>query len=82
MNTIGPGITDTPILDDTSKKLGQEHMAAFPKPLGRIATPVEQAWALMFLNSNAATFVTGSNLWVDGGYEAGVATDQFPSWYD
>ena len=82
MNTIGPGVTDTPILSDASKKYGQEHLDTFPKPLGRIAAAIEQARALMFLNSGAASFITGNNLWVDGGYEAGVSTGQLSSWYD
>jgi enoyl-[acyl-carrier-protein] reductase (NADH) len=43
-------------------------------PLGRMADPREQAEVLAFLNSSAASYVSGQILWVDGGYMAGVAT--------
>jgi enoyl-[acyl-carrier-protein] reductase (NADH) len=35
--------------------------------------------ALLFLNSGAASHVTGQVLWIDEGYTAGVSTGQFPS---
>jgi len=46
-----------------------------------IRTNPEQARVMIFLNSRAASMVTGANLWVDGGYEAGAITGQFASWY-
>ena len=39
----------------------------FPKPLGRVAGPAEQAAVLVFLNSRAASYITGQVIWVDGG---------------
>jgi NAD(P)-dependent dehydrogenase (short-subunit alcohol dehydrogenase family) len=67
INCTGPGVTETPILDQLRSRYGQEYLDGFPKPLGRVSNPAEQASVLVFLNSPAAGFVTGQVLWVDGG---------------
>jgi NAD(P)-dependent dehydrogenase (short-subunit alcohol dehydrogenase family) len=67
INCTGPGVTETPILDQLRTKYGQEYLDDIPKPLGRVSNPEEQAAALVFLNSAAAGYVTGQVLWVDGG---------------
>ena len=67
INCTGPGVTETPILDQLRTKYGQEYLDDIPKPLGRVSNPGEQAAALVFLNSSAAGYVTGQVLWVDGG---------------
>jgi NAD(P)-dependent dehydrogenase (short-subunit alcohol dehydrogenase family) len=67
INCTGPGVTETPILDQLRTKYGQEYLDGIPKPLGRVSNPEEQAAALVFLNSAAAGYVTGQVLWVDGG---------------
>jgi NAD(P)-dependent dehydrogenase (short-subunit alcohol dehydrogenase family) len=71
VNTIVPGPTDTPGLrglaphpDQASQLLDQ--MAA-GVPLGRIGTTDEIASAVLFLASSESSFVTGSELFVDGG---------------
>jgi NAD(P)-dependent dehydrogenase (short-subunit alcohol dehydrogenase family) len=38
--------------------------------LGRVGQPVEVAYAILFLASDEASFVTGTHLMVDGGYTA------------
>jgi NAD(P)-dependent dehydrogenase (short-subunit alcohol dehydrogenase family) len=67
INCTGPGVTETPILDQLRSAYGQGFLDAIPKPLGRVAGPAEQASVLLFLNSRAASYITGQVLWVDGG---------------
>lgn len=67
INCTGPGVTETPILDQLRSKYGPAFLDDIPKPLGRVSNPAEQAAALVFLNSRAAGYVTGQVLWVDGG---------------
>jgi NAD(P)-dependent dehydrogenase (short-subunit alcohol dehydrogenase family) len=67
INCTGPGVTETPILDQLRTAYGQGFLDDIPKPLGRVAGPAEQASVLLFLNSRAASYITGQVLWVDGG---------------
>jgi NAD(P)-dependent dehydrogenase (short-subunit alcohol dehydrogenase family) len=68
-NIIHPGIVDTPLqapyLTDT---LRQEFEAGIP--LGRIAHPREIAYVALFLASEEASYMTGTELVVDGGFMA------------
>jgi len=74
INCIAPGPTDTPMMPLFEEGYGQQFMRSFPKPLGRMSTPEEQAHALIFLNGPAASYVTGASLFTDGGFFAGVMT--------
>jgi NAD(P)-dependent dehydrogenase (short-subunit alcohol dehydrogenase family) len=67
INCTAPGVTDTPILDQLRSAYGQEFLDSFQTPLGRVAGPDEQATVLVFLNSDAASYITGQVIWVDGG---------------
>jgi NAD(P)-dependent dehydrogenase (short-subunit alcohol dehydrogenase family) len=67
INCTAPGVTDTPILDQLRTAYGQEFLDSFQTPLGRVAGPDEQATVLVFLNSEAARYITGQVIWVDGG---------------
>ena len=67
INCTAPGVTDTPILDQLRTAYGQEYLDSFRTPLGRVAGPDEQANVLIFLNSRAASYITGQVIWVDGG---------------
>jgi NAD(P)-dependent dehydrogenase (short-subunit alcohol dehydrogenase family) len=67
INCTGPGVTETPILDQLRTAYGQGFLDDIPKPLGRISDPAEQAAVLTFLNSRAANYISGLVVWVDGG---------------
>jgi NAD(P)-dependent dehydrogenase (short-subunit alcohol dehydrogenase family) len=67
INCTGPGVTETPILDQLRTAYGQGFLDDIPKPLGRVSGPAEQASVLLFLNSHAASYITGQVVWVDGG---------------
>ncbi|MDE0885212.1 MAG: coniferyl-alcohol dehydrogenase [Myxococcota bacterium] len=74
LNCISPGPTDTPMMPHFEKQVGKEFMDAFPKPIGRNSTAEEQAWPLAFLNSPAASYISGENLFTDGGCSGGIMT--------
>jgi len=67
INCTGPGVTETPILEQLRTAYGQGYLDDIPKPLGRVADPAEQAAVLVFLNSQAASYISGQVIWVDGG---------------
>ncbi len=71
VNSVCPGDTDTPMLRNEAKQLGEpedKFMAeAAERPLRRYAQPVEIAQAVLYLASDAASYVTGAALIVDGG---------------
>ena len=69
VNSVHPGITATvPVLVNQSAEVSAGIVKA--TPLGRMAQPIEIANAVLFLASDEASFVTGSELIVDGGYLA------------
>lgn len=76
INSTGPSPVESPMLAASRVALGDAYIDGFPKPLGRISNTLEQARVLAFLNSDAASYVTGQNLWTDGGYTAGMITGQ------
>jgi NAD(P)-dependent dehydrogenase (short-subunit alcohol dehydrogenase family) len=77
INSISPGITETPMLPHFYDQVGKEWMDAnFRGFLGRNAGPEEQAWPLAFLNSDAASFISGVNIFVDAGYTGALFTGQ------
>jgi NAD(P)-dependent dehydrogenase (short-subunit alcohol dehydrogenase family) len=76
INCINPGPTDTPMMGEFEKAVGKKYMDEFPVPLGRHAVAEEQAWPLVFLNSARASFLTGHQLDVDGGFKAALFTGQ------
>jgi NAD(P)-dependent dehydrogenase (short-subunit alcohol dehydrogenase family) len=76
INCISPGPTTTPMWPHFERGAGKQYMAEFPRPIGRNSTPSEQAAALLFLNSAAASYITGENLFTDGGFMGALLTGQ------
>lgn len=69
VNSLHPGFVDTPILDGI-KGTELETMIIDSTPMGRLATPHEIAEAIVFLASDRASYMTGSEIYVDGGWTA------------
>ena len=71
VNCICPGDTDTPMLRNEANQLDQpidQFLAeAADRPLRRYAQPVDIAQAVLYLASDASSYVTGATLVVDGG---------------
>lgn len=77
VNAVCPGAVWTQIVQRLTREAGMDRAAADAHPdwggahmLNRIAEPREIAYAILFLASGEASFVTGENLMVDGGYTA------------
>jgi hypothetical protein len=72
VNAVSPGSIDTPGLNDllASSEVGEQRRKAITSavPLGRFGTPDEIAKAVVFLASDDASYVTGAELFVDGGF--------------
>ncbi|QUD90413.1 glucose 1-dehydrogenase [Phenylobacterium montanum] len=67
VNTIFPGIIDTPMLTDSVPGLDVAQFGAANTPLGRVGVPDDVASAIVFLASDESSFITGAELAVDGG---------------
>jgi glucose 1-dehydrogenase len=67
VNAVSPGFVDTPMLRDDTHE-GTIEYAERETPMQRVGDPDEIADAVVFLASENASFVTGHNLVVDGGY--------------
>ena len=68
VNAVSPGYTDTPPWH--SREAADEHIKTISSgiPLGRFGTPDEIAKAVVFLASDDSSYVTGTELFVDGGF--------------
>jgi NAD(P)-dependent dehydrogenase (short-subunit alcohol dehydrogenase family) len=71
VNTLSPGVVDTPMIDSQASNPEQaagiraDYAAA--TPMLRLGRPEELANAALFLASNESSFMTGSDMVVDGG---------------
>lgn len=72
VNAVCPGVIKTPMVDRTTgKDKTVEKQYEDMEPVGRMGQPEEVAEAIVWLCSDAASFVTGHALAVDGGWIAG-----------
>lgn len=74
VNVVVPAVVETPatagmLADEASRKNTEKLI-----PLGRVGQPEEQAQAILFLASDAASYITGVALPVDGGRSAVLVT--------
>jgi NAD(P)-dependent dehydrogenase (short-subunit alcohol dehydrogenase family) len=75
VNAVSPGAVDTPLLRDArfAGHANQDELVAdvgASLPLGRIGLPEDVAHAVLYLASDEASWVTGTNLVIDGGAHA------------
>lgn len=69
VNSIHPGFIDTPLLEQ-AKGTPFEELMVQTTPMARLGLPEEVAAGIAYLASEDASFVTGTELYVDGGYTA------------
>ncbi len=75
VNSIHPGFIETPMVDRfvretlDKEQAAREHLAAL-HPLGHIGEPDDIGWAIVYLASDEAKYITGAELVIDGGYTA------------
>lgn len=72
VNTVSPGVVETPMLKEEGELLAASGRIFTPggTPLDRMAAPWEISKTVYFLASEDATFITGTDIVVDGGFTA------------
>jgi len=68
VNSVHPGITRTPMVDAQSEELND--LVVSGTPMKRMGKPIELAYAILYLASDEASYTTGAELYVDGGFLA------------
>ncbi len=77
VNSIHPGGVNTPMGNPTNDPRAEKEPYVF-QAIPRIGEPIEIAYAALFLASDEASYVTGAELNVDGGWRAGLVTPGLP----
>ncbi len=67
VNSVNPGMVETPFINGGLFLTEQLETEKLNYPLGRFAKPEEVALGVVFLLSNASSFITGTALKIDGG---------------
>jgi cyclopentanol dehydrogenase len=70
VNVLDPGGVLTPMTEAIAKAPGVEQLIRASSPQGRMADPLELAYGALFLASDESSFMTGSDLVIDGGLVA------------
>ena len=68
-NSVHPGAIDTQMLHAGSQQIGESE--AFNRPMGRMGTPEEIGYGVVFLASDESSYMTGTELIIDGGKLSG-----------
>jgi NAD(P)-dependent dehydrogenase (short-subunit alcohol dehydrogenase family) len=70
VNAVFPGFVDSPMTRELHARPGVRESRLGQTPLGRLATPENIAWGILFLASDESSYMTGSELVIDGGLTA------------
>ncbi len=68
-NSVHPGAIDTQMLHQSEEQIGDSE--AFNRPMGRMGTPEEIGYGILFLASDESSYMTGTELIIDGGKLSG-----------
>lgn len=73
VNSVHPGYILTPMVERAMQgehaELVRQHLVSL-HPIGRLGAPLDIAWGVLYLASDESSFMTGSELVIDGGYTA------------
>lgn len=78
INAVCPGMTNTPLIGQFTEAMGEERVERLKRLVGGFAEPEDIAEAIVFLASDAARFVNGQLLEVDGGLKSGMEAGHVP----
>jgi len=70
INAVFPGVIETPMVDGLQESEQTLQQINAMTPMGRLGKPEEVASAILFLASDEASYITGAELSIDGGYSA------------
>ena len=71
VNAVAPAYVDTEMTAEVKRRDKLRRWVEDRTPMGRFGRPEEVAWPVVFLCSDAAAYITGTTLYVDGGWTAG-----------
>jgi NAD(P)-dependent dehydrogenase (short-subunit alcohol dehydrogenase family) len=70
VNSVHPGFVDSPMTEELHARPGVREQRLSETPLSRLGTPEDIAWGILYLASDESSWVTGSELVIDGGMVA------------